>query len=145
MGFFDFLKSAPRADRNKAIAAVMKGKRAYDARNFAEAAKYFSEYFDYKGFGNFPDLDSTDFRMYLNLMVSRLYARQYRECLEVCNTLIRLDPSRSDAYAFSGLCYYKLGDKQKAEEFWKKAKSRGNEIAKTFDCIEDVRMQGFSD
>lgn len=145
MGLFDFLKSAPKPDRNKAMLAAFKGKEAYDSRNFPDAARYFSEYFEKKGYGNFPDLDATDFRMYLNLMCAQLYARQYTECLKTCQTLIRLDPNPSDAYAFSALCYYKLGNKKTANEFWEKAKKKGNQLAKSFDRLEDVKMQGFSD
>lgn len=145
MGFFDFLKSKPKADRNKALLAAIKGKHAYDSKNFKDAARYFSEYFDYKGFGNFPDLDATDFRMYLNLMCAQLYSRQYNDCLETCEILIRLDSSRSDAYAFSGLCYYKLGNNSTAKKYWEEAKRKGNEIANIYRNIEDVKMQGFSE
>lgn len=145
MGFFDFFKNKKHIDKKEAIICALRAKSAYDSRDFKSAAKYFAEYFECKGYGNFPELDIDDFRMYLNLMISRFYAQQYQECLKVCEILIRLDSGKSDAYAFSGLCYNKLGNKTKADEFWKKAKARGNEIAKTFESIDDVKMQGYSD
>lgn len=144
MGIFDFFKSAPKYDRNKAIMSAIKGKQAYDSRNFSTAAQYFNEYFEYKGFGNFQDLDITDFRMYLNLMISYFYSKQYSKCIEICEKLMRLDATASDSYAFAGMCYYKLGNYKIANDLWAKAKSRNNQIATMFNSIEDVKMQGFS-
>lgn len=145
MGLFDFLnkKTEPRFSEEQTIRKAIEGKMAYDKRDFKMAAKHFDDYFKMKGFGHFPRLDADDFRMYLNLMISHFYSKDYQACRDTCNTLIRLDQNASDAYAFFALSSYKMGDPTTADKYWEMAKARKNQMAMVFDKVSDVKMEGF--
>lgn len=145
MSFLAFLTSKPEYTCHQVMAKSIAGVMAYQDKDFTKAATLFAEYFDMKGFGKFPEPDKDDWGMYLNLMLSLFYSKQYRKCIGTCNTLIRINANGSDAYAISALSHYKLGDRAKAMELWQLAKRKGNQIATIFDAIEDVKMQGFND
>lgn len=115
----------------------------YQKRDFASAARYFSEYFDLKGFGRFPRLDAEDFRMYLNLMLSQFYSRNYSACIETCHKILKLKPNSGDAYAFIAMSQYKLGNLSESDVNWSKAKSLGNQLASVFSSVSEVKMEGF--
>lgn len=144
MGLFDIFKSKPQYSEMQVYAKAMAAAEAYKQRDFVKATKLFSDYFDMKGFGHFPQLDVHDYRMYLNLMLSQFYSKDYASCKKTCEKLISMRPSSGDAYAFSALCSYKLNDRAEANRLWATAKAKGNEMPVHFENIEDVRMDGFS-
>ena len=144
MGLFDFLKSKPQYSEIQVAAKAMAAGEAYKQRDFVRATRLFSEYFDMKGFGHFPQLDVHDYRMYLNLMLSQFYSRDYNACKKTCEKLIGMRSSSGDAYAFSALCSFKLNDRTEANRLWAIAKAKGNEMPVHFENIEDVRMEGFN-
>lgn len=144
MNFIRNLFTKPTISKEKIILKALAAKHAYDNKDFVKAAVYFRDYFELKGYGQFHELDITDFRMYLNLMISEFYALDYVSCVKTCNILIKIDPNASDAYAFSAMSYYKLDKRDVALKFWIQAKQRGCQIASVFENIEDVKMQGFN-
>lgn len=153
MGLFDFLKkkesensySSPSASKAEVMAKCWAAVQAYQSRNFANAAKYFSEYFEMKGYGRFLDLDRDEYRMYMNLMLSQFYSNNYNECLKTCEKTIKLEPNMGDSYAFKAICLYKLGNESEANINWNKAKTKGCQLTEHFDTVQDVKMQGFND
>lgn len=143
MGLFDFFGSKPQVTEKQVMLKGMMGVGEYQKRNFAGAARHFSEYFDLKGFGKFPRLDADDFRMYLNLMLSQFYARDYRACIKTCEKILKLNPDSCDAYAFTAMSQYKLGNKSEADVKWQKARRLGNQLAEMFEDVSEVKMEGF--
>ena len=91
MGLFDFFSGKPQVSELQLMQKCMQAVGYYQKRDFATAAKYFSEYFDLKGFGRFPRLDADDYRMYLNLMLSQFYSRNYSECIKTCQKILKLN------------------------------------------------------
>jgi len=143
MGLFDFFGGKPQVTEQQLMLKCMQAVGYYQKRDFASAARYFSEYFDLKGFGRFPRLDADDFRMYLNLMLSQFYSRNYSSCIETCRKILKLKPNSGDAYAFIAMSQYKLGNSGEANANWAKAKSLGNELASIFSSVSEVKMDGF--
>ena len=144
MDFLRKLLKKQRFSKEQVVLKAYAAKHAYDKKDFPKAAIYFKEYFEMKGYGQFPKLDLTDFRMYLNLMISEFYALNYSSCIKTCDILINLESNASDAYAFSAMSYYKLEKKDTAVKLWELAKQKGNQIASIYENIEDVKMQGFN-
>ena len=132
MGLFDFFGGKPQVTEQQLMLKSMQAVGYYQKRDFASAARYFSEYFDLKGFGRFPRLDAEDFRMYLNLMLSQFYSRNYSACIETCHKILKLKPNSGDAYAFIAMSQYKLGNLSESDVNWSKAKSLGNQLASVF-------------
>ena len=143
MGLFDFF-SKPHYSEKEIMAQAIQGVFAYKQKNYAQALTHFKKYFEMKGFGNYPNLDADDFGMNLNVMLCQFYTKDYQSCLETCKTIIKLNPNPSDAYAFSALCHFKMGNQSEAEKYWQTAKIKGNEIANAYESISDVKMQGFN-
>lgn len=143
MGLFDFFGGKPQVTEQQLMLKSMQAVGYYQKRDFASAARYFSEYFDLKGFGRFPRLDAEDFRMYLNLMLSQFYSRNYSACIETCHKILKLKPNSGDAYAFIAMSQYKLGNLSESDVNWSKAKSLGNQLASVFSSVSEVKMEGF--
>lgn len=144
MGLFDFFKSKPQYSEIQVAAKAWAGTKAYQEKNFRHAVKMFTEYFEMKGFGHYPRLDADDYRMYMNLMLSQFYCRDYKACKDTCSKIINLRSSASDAYAFSALCSYKLNDKAEADRLWSIAKTKGSQLPSVFASISEVKMEGFN-
>jgi tetratricopeptide (TPR) repeat protein len=143
MGLFDFFGGKPQVTEQQLMLKCMQAVGYYQKRDFASAARYFSEYFDLKGFGRFPRLDADDLRMYLNLMLSQFYSRNYSSCIETCHKILKLKPNSGDAYAFIAMSQYKLGNLSESDVNWSKAKSLGNQLASVFSSVSEVKMEGF--
>ena len=144
MGLFDIFKSKPQYSEMQVYAKALAAHEAYKQKDFVKAAKLFSDYFDMKGFGHFPKLDLQDYQMYLNLMLSQFYSKDYISCKKTCEKILHMRSSSGDAYAFSALCSFKMNDKTEANRLWAMAKLNGNEMPMYFENIEDVRMDGFN-
>ena len=143
MGLFDFFSGKPQVSEQQLMQKCMQAVGYYQKRDFATAAKYFSEYFDLKGFGRFPRLDADDYRMYLNLMLSQFYSRNYSECIKTCQKILKLNANSKDAYAFIAMSQFKLGYTSEANVNWNRARELGNDLAIIFSSVSDVKMDGF--
>ena len=143
MGLFDFFSGKPQVSEQQLMQKCMPAGGYYQKRDFATAAKYFSEYFDLKGFGRFPRLDADDYRMYLNLMLSQFYSRNYSECIKTCQKILKLNANSKDAYAFIAMSQFKLGYTNEANVNWNRARELGNDLAIIFSSVSDVKMEGF--
>ena len=144
MGLFDFLKNKQPYTREQIGAKTMAALKAYKERNFTLAAQLFSEYFEMKGFGNYPEMDVEDGRMYVNLMLCQFYGHDYSACKKTCDILINMGSFVGDAYAFSAMCSYKLNDKETADKLWGIATVKGCELTQYYSKVSEVKMQGFN-
>lgn len=133
-----------RASQAEVMAKCMAAVRAYQEHDFKQAARFFAEYFEMKGYGRFPQLDMDDYRMYINLMLSQFYSQDYNSCLKTCEKISKLEPRKGDSYAFRALCLLKLGNASEADHYWEKSKTYGCDLSSHFDNIRDVKMQGFN-
>lgn len=144
MGFFDFLKGKPQYSEIEVAAKAWAGVKAYQEKNFSHAVKMFTQYFEMKGFGNYPKLDADDYRMTMNLMFSQFYCGDYANCKETCKKIINMRPSAGEPYAFSALCSLKLGNRTDADNMWSEARKKGSQIAGAWESIDDAKIEGYN-
>ena len=143
MGLFSFFKSKPRYSEIEVVAKAYAAKQAYDRKDFVTAKKYFKEYFEMKGTGNYLRLDASDYQMRFNIVFCEFYSGDYESCVSTCAKLSNINHNDGNVYAFSALANNKLGNKELAEQQWRLAKKFGSQLA-VWDTVDEVRMDGYN-
>lgn len=78
------------------------------------------------------DLDSANFTAYDSRAEIKFNLNDYSGCIKDADNALRLNPKIENCYFLKGRASYKLGNKQKACEFWSKAGELGKKEAYEF-------------